>query len=231
MERAEAVQAQTEAASRELNAMLAALRNDASLRATEQARDELSARRDEADQATRKAQSELMRFKAPDAPAELSPGLQAHHLRLGRDVEILEVMGDEVLVAVGSLKMRVPSSELTAPVHAAKRSGRTRFPMKDKQAQALKKAEASAPATLTAANLRCDVRGMRVDEALREVEGFLDRAFRSGDAAALILHGHGTGALRQTIRDALDHSPYVRLFRPGEPHEGGDGVTVVALQS
>ena len=48
--------------------------------------------------------------------------------------------------------------------------------------------------------------------------------------AALIVHGHGTGALKQAIRDYLASSPYIRMFRPGETHEGGDGVTVVELR-
>jgi DNA mismatch repair protein MutS2 len=77
---------------------------------------------------------------------------------------------------------------------------------------------------------RCDVRGMRADEALREVEQFLDRALREGEASALIVHGHGTGALKGALREYLDASPYVGGYRPGESHEGGDGVTVVTLR-
>ncbi len=96
---------------------------------------------------------------------------------------------------------------------------------------ALKKASAAAPAEVKATNFRCDVRGMRADEALTEVEQFLDQGMRSGEEAALIIHGHGTGALKQAIRDYLANSPYIRMFRPGESHEGGDGVTVVALRA
>jgi len=66
---------------------------------------------------------------------------------------------------------------------------------------------------------------------LREVEQFLDRLYRGGEEAALIIHGYGTGALKQAIRDYLTDSPYVRVFRPGEGHEGGDGVTVVTLKT
>ena len=71
----------------------------------------------------------------------------------------------------------------------------------------------------------------RAEDALAEVESFLDRGMRSGEESALIIHGHGTGALRQAIRDYLAASPYIRMFRPGENHEGGDGVTVVALRA
>ena len=71
---------------------------------------------------------------------------------------------------------------------------------------------------------------MRADDALAELETFLDQGLRKGEEAALIIHGHGTGALKQAIRDHLAASPYIRMFRPGESHEGGDGVTVVSLR-
>ena len=95
---------------------------------------------------------------------------------------------------------------------------------------AQERARAAAPAPLEAGVRRCDVRGLRADEALREVEGFLDRAFREGEPAVLVVHGHGTGALRQALRAALSASPYVQSHQPGEAYQGGDGVTRVALR-
>ncbi len=151
-----------------------------------------------------------------------------HHAGLGRDVEVLEVIGQEVLVAAGALKIRVPLAEL-APAQTARQ--KKAFPEADKKKRALSKAEAASAGEVTASHFRCDVRGLRADDALREVEQFLDRTFRGGEQGALILHGHGTGALKQSIRDYLDRSPYVRMYRPGDAHEGGDGVTVVALRS
>jgi DNA mismatch repair protein MutS2 len=78
--------------------------------------------------------------------------------------------------------------------------------------------------------LRCDIRGMRADDAIRAVDAFLDDAFRAGHETAIIVHGHGTGALKQAIREHLDASRYVKVFRPGDSHEGGDGVTVASFQ-
>lgn len=75
-----------------------------------------------------------------------------------------------------------------------------------------------------------DVRGRTADEALDMTTTALDRAVLAGAQTVRIIHGHGTGRLRQALRDYLKTSPYVASFRSGEPLEGGDGVTIVALQ-
>jgi DNA mismatch repair protein MutS2 len=74
-----------------------------------------------------------------------------------------------------------------------------------------------------------DLRGYRCEEALDEIEAYLDKASLVNLTPVYIIHGHGTGALKQVIRDYLAHSPYVAKFRPGENTEGGDGVSVVDL--
>jgi DNA mismatch repair protein MutS2 len=69
-----------------------------------------------------------------------------------------------------------------------------------------------------------------VDELLREVDRFLDTLYAEGEPECVVLHGHGTGALKQALRDHLGASPYVGAFRRGADHEGGDAVTVVTLR-
>ena len=58
----------------------------------------------------------------------------------------------------------------------------------------------------------------------------LDRAVFGGSPFVRIIHGHGTGRLRSTLREYLKASPYVVAFRPGDRAEGGDGVTIVELR-
>ncbi len=74
-----------------------------------------------------------------------------------------------------------------------------------------------------------DVRGARVDETLELLEGYLDRAATAGAGRVTIIHGHGSGALRDAVRTALATHALVREWRPGEKGEGGDGATVVML--
>jgi DNA mismatch repair protein MutS2 len=75
-----------------------------------------------------------------------------------------------------------------------------------------------------------DVRGKAADEALDDVVAALDRATMAGAPFLQIIHGHGTGKLKASLRDYLKGSPYVTEFRAGDRTEGGDGVTIVKLR-
>ena len=76
---------------------------------------------------------------------------------------------------------------------------------------------------------KIDLRGYRIDDALNELDLFLDKASMVNLSYVEIVHGHGTGQLRSAIRDYLSDSPYVAKFRQGEDGEGGNGVTFVDL--
>ena len=75
-----------------------------------------------------------------------------------------------------------------------------------------------------------DLRGERVEEALDELEGYLDKASLANLSPVYIIHGHGTGALKSAVRDFVKTSPYVAKFRVGEEAEGGDGVCVIDIK-
>jgi DNA mismatch repair protein MutS2 len=74
-----------------------------------------------------------------------------------------------------------------------------------------------------------DLRGMRVDEAIDAVEAGLDRAVSDGVEVVFVLHGHGTGALKSAVRDALKGFPVAKRFAPANADQGGDAYTVVAV--
>ena len=75
-----------------------------------------------------------------------------------------------------------------------------------------------------------DIRGMRVLDALDKLDKYLDEVSLSNLPQVTIIHGAGTGALRQAVREYLKDSAYVAKFRQGEDFEGSDGVTVVDMK-
>ena len=77
--------------------------------------------------------------------------------------------------------------------------------------------------------MELDLRGMTVDDMLIELDHYLDQAYLAGLPFVRIIHGKGTGALRQAVREELRGHPLVGEFRAGENNEGGEGVTVAKL--
>ena len=82
----------------------------------------------------------------------------------------------------------------------------------------------------TAAPREVDLRGMMTDEAIAALESFLDTAMLGKLETVTVIHGKGTGAVRNAVRTYLKRSRYVKSFRPGRYGEGEVGVTVVELK-
>lgn len=75
-----------------------------------------------------------------------------------------------------------------------------------------------------------DLRGMNADDALQELEKYLDDGYISGIETARIIHGKGTGVLRQSVQQHLQNHKQVSEYRLGKYGEGGDGVTIVKFK-
>lgn len=127
---------------------------------------------------------------------------------------------NRLFVDLGAMKMKVKKDELAILDDKYKETYKVKIPGTSFNKFELKRHELSQ--TL-------DLRGFRVEEALDEVESYLDKASLVNLSPVYIIHGHGTGALKQAVRDFLQTSPYVAKFRPGEDSEGGDGVSVVDI--
>jgi DNA mismatch repair protein MutS2 len=78
-------------------------------------------------------------------------------------------------------------------------------------------------------SLELDLRGKRAEEVEPLLDGYLNEASLCGLSRVRIIHGIGTGTVRQIVREALTSHPLVTSFQPGEQGEGGDGVTIVSM--
>jgi DNA mismatch repair protein MutS2 len=74
-----------------------------------------------------------------------------------------------------------------------------------------------------------DLHGLTVDEAIPKLEEFIYRAFQAGHYRVWVVHGKGTGVLRQEMRRYLSKHALVRSQRPADPQHGGAGATQVEL--
>ena len=79
--------------------------------------------------------------------------------------------------------------------------------------------------------MELDLRWQRAEDALDMLERYLEKAYMAGLPFVRIIHGKGTGKLRQEVRAALKDHPQVASFEEGGPKEGGEGVTVAKLAS
>jgi DNA mismatch repair protein MutS2 len=153
---------------------------------------------------------------------ELRKGAKVYVPRLRAEAEVIDVGAETVRVAAGAIKLTVPIGELRGaapvePVRPPARAGRG-------------DTAASFEVPIQTGDNTVDLRGLRADDALSLATTFLDRSLNHGRKLAFLVHGHGTGALRDALRKDLKESPYVAQFRPGESSEGGDGVTIVWLR-
>jgi DNA mismatch repair protein MutS2 len=163
-------------------------------------------------------------------PEELKPGVEVWVARLGGKAQVLAApRGGKLSVQAGVLKATVQVAEVRMvdgkrPEPAAQPSQRARRGHNafDEAPPPMPKARGSFP--------QLDLRGERVDAAIALAEKFLDDALRAGADGVLVIHGHGTGALRDRLREHLRLFPGVSGIRPGTPDEGGDGVTVALLE-
>ncbi|NPA26702.1 MAG: endonuclease MutS2 [Chloroflexi bacterium] len=157
-----------------------------------------------------------------EAPAGFAPGapvaLPALGGQVGHIVRLLDE--DEAEVQVGPLTLRVRLYELEPLSRRAarKRQGRVQVEVRE-----LPRVPPPEP--------ELHLRGLTVDEALERLERYLERAYLAGMPFVRIVHGKGSGTLREAVHRFLRTYPHVRRFTLGRPGEGDRGVTVVYLEN
>jgi len=174
-----------------------------------------------------KLESRLREENSPpeDETSSLEP-LNAQEIKIGESVYIknlnqngviltLPDKNNNVSVQIGLLKTVLPLDKLAKPQNTAQKTSR--------------KIKGVTFNKIQISNT-LDLRGFRVEEGLCELESYLDKASLANLSPVYIIHGFGTGALKEAVRDFVKTSPYVAKFRAGEKGEGDDGVTVIDLK-
>jgi DNA mismatch repair protein MutS2 len=152
-------------------------------------------------------------------------------LKLGERVFVGTLNADGVVTAlgesdaevqIGSLRVRARLADLQRK--ASEAVGRERTI--DDRPQTMVSRPSSA---VSSPGIEINLRGKLVEDGLDELERYLEKAYSSGLLFVRIVHGKGTGRLREAVRSALKSSPYVASFEEPKDSEGGAGVTVAKM--
>jgi len=149
-------------------------------------------------------------------PVEIGDIVWVASLQASGEVLAVYDASDEADVQLGNFRLKLPMKRMELRQKAVKEAA----------APAIK-IRSSGPAP--SPGIELDLRGERVEEGLERLERYLNDASRARLPFVRIIHGHGTGAMKTAVRDALKRHPLVGTMRAGEGNEGGDGVTMVKL--
>ena len=166
----------------------------------------------------------------PEAPVDVAwrVGMRARSRTRGWDGRIaaLDRGGRRATLEVGGMRVTVETDDLV-PAGAAPEPDRSpRRPEREETGGSIPRLRLERARTVASS---LDLRGARVEEAMEMLGRYLDDASLAGLEKATIVHGLGTGALRDAVRAGVAASPLVRSWRPGARGEGGDGATIVEL--
>jgi len=151
----------------------------------------------------------------------IGPGDEVMVASFGQKGTVVDIGAEEATVQLGILKMKVVVGDLELLKSAPAAQAR----------QAAPQATSSVKRTRDEnARLELDLRGKNIEEAIIDVDRFLDESFLANFPQVYLIHGKGTGALRTGIQDYLRRHHHVKSYRIGAYNEGGTGVTVVELK-
>ena len=167
-----------------------------------------------------KKQARAPRPRRPEG--QIQVGEKVLVRRLGTEGTVTSVDVEELEIQVGMLRLRVRPTDVDRRVAVVE-------PVAVEKLAAVVTGRTALP-TVDSPGLELDLRGQRVDEALDALDSYLERGFTAGLIFGRIIHGRGTGALRQAIREALRQSSYIKRWESGGEKEGGDGVSVVFFE-
>jgi DNA mismatch repair protein MutS2 len=165
----------------------------------------------------------------PAGGIPLAVGARAHLSRLGVDVEVLDRKPTgEVQVLAGTLKLWTKESDLV-PLRPNPSKQSNSQTGRNKASKRKSQAVDGFIAVRVEANT-LDLRGVRVEDGLEQVERFVDSLLRRGERAGYVLHGHGTGAMKAAVREHLPGIGPVVRSEAATREDGGDAFTIFYLE-
>ncbi len=180
-------------------------------------------------------------------PAENAANLAAQPFVVGQKVKVRSLGTDSIVVIssidpekkeaeilMGSIHMRVPLSDLIHRNESEETETEEGQPAVQNITASAKRDDqgpASGKIFHESPGVEIDLRGQMADDASEILEKYLDNAFLAGLPYVRIIHGKGTGKLRQVTRQILLNSENVKFIEPGRDNEGGDGVTIAHLKT
>lgn len=167
-------------------------------------------------------------------PRPIKLGSKVFLRSLGTQGVVTTLGEEEAEVQVGMMRVRARRTDLEHVREAEALSEQLPATRKERQAPPVVSEVERKKTIETGASpspgIELDLRGQRVEEALEMLDRHLDAAFLAGLPWVRIIHGKGTGRLRDAVRQLLTQNAYVRLHQKGVDGEGGDGVTVAYLR-
>ncbi len=168
------------------------------------------------------------------APEQLVPGTRVTVAGLGRGVVAAAAERGRVTVQIGNVRTTTPIAAVRLDTSRPPRAAPSRSQPRGRadsrrRGVTMVRADDEGRALARTVDTTLDVRGERVDDALSALDRYIDESLLAVREVIFVIHGHGTGALRNAIRSHLKLHGSVERWRPGEQSEGGDGVTVVWL--
>lgn len=156
-------------------------------------------------------------------------------LKLGEKVTVSSLNAEGVVTALGEsdAEVQIGTIRVRAKMSDLIRKSQEKSETSDEKRVASKSASSSrvsSPAP-SSPGMEVDLRGLMSEDALDKMERYLEQAYLSGLPWVRIIHGKGTGKLRQAVREALKGHAYVKSFEEGGHTEGGEGVTVAKLNA
>ena len=164
------------------------------------------------------------------APLAVGDRVEVKRLNAAGTITAMADGGGQVEVQLGTMRLRIHLREVSPitrrEAEARHPAGLAPEPMADARPRPVITRGAGTQAQV---GLEIDVRGERADDACNRVDRYLNDAYLGSLPWVRVIHGKGTGALRQAIRDLLAASPMVQRFEAAGSRDGGDGATIVHL--